>query len=518
MFQMTGEYFHNRAAFASRKISSLLIAVKSLWLTNPARRTVLLLFIFVPIFLTFAAVLPVNVVGPFDARTYEPVNDVQVSYSSAGAAVEPVTALAQTIAGAPDIGAAAVSISIWIIAIAACVTTVRRLHRNHWRPDFHAVAAGLKTAVITLFMLTVYTVFSLLVHIPNWRLTTQDSDIVVTELHTHTLGSHDGLISAKDNLRWQAQRGCSVVGVVEHCSPRGSLYAAAVAESDPLLPAVIPAVEVGTDGFGYITAYAIRGPMAKCIALNQWDSFIPRFHQSCQGVVLSMIMPRPDQERLKRLADLGIDGFEIANQGHPGSKTIRTAALSAAQDHHLPLVAATDWHGFGGILRAWTLFRVPRARSLSRAERAAAVLDALRRHDLADITPIVIGHIGEMSTAEKAFAPFIEVLRYALGLSPLRILAWWVWDIALFLIASALLYLGIHPSRMISAVALVSMGVAILVEALRLILAYLCGWSMYVFPLKIGIETLMVGAAAVICGVGIGWYSFASRQHRMTQT
>lgn len=499
----------------NRKISSLLITIKALWLITPARRIVLWFLISVPIFLTIAIVLPVNIVGPFNAETYGLVNDVRIGYSPMGAAVEPVTALAQIISGAPDIGVAAISISIWIIGIAACVTIVRRLRENHWQPNFRVAAAGLKTMLFAAFVLIVYGVFSLLVRIPNWRLTTQNPDIVVAELHTHTFDSHDGLISARDNLRWQAQRGCSVVGIVEHHSAKGSLYAATVAETDLSLPAVLPGVEVGTADFGYITAYAIDGQMAKCVDVKHWNSFIPRFHQNCQGVMLSMTAPNLTLKRLKKITDLGIDGFEIANQGHPSSPTIRKAVLAVADNHHLPLIAVTDWHGFGGILRAWTVFRIPHADSLSRTERVSAVFETLRRHDRADVTPVVIGRMGKMSSIEIIFAPFVEVMRYALALSPLRVLAWWFWDVALFLIVSGLFYLGIHPGRMISAAALILMGIAVSVEALRLIIAYINGQAAYVFPFLTGVETLGVGIAAIICGLNISRHSFSWRRHRM---
>src|SRR4030042_5481806 len=96
-----------------------LITVWSIWLAKPNRRIVLMLGAAFLLFLTLTAALPIDVVGPFDARTYEPVNSVLVKYSPAGAALEPVTALAHIIAEAPDMRVAFVSIPIWILGTVA---------------------------------------------------------------------------------------------------------------------------------------------------------------------------------------------------------------------------------------------------------------------------------------------------------------------------------------------------------------------------------------------------------------
>jgi hypothetical protein len=482
------------------------------WLGNPVRRAALLLGTATLILLTVIAALPIKVIGLVDARTYEPAKGMRLDFAPEGAALEPVTALAHIVMEAPDAQVAAVSVPIWIVGVVMCGAVISQLHRNRWRANWRTtVHTSMATAGAVVFVL-VYSMFALLVRIPNWRVIAQDPDIVLTDLHTHTFGSYDGLISAGDNLRWQAQRGCSVVAITEHNSPKGSLEAATVAENDESLPAVLPGVEIYLKEFGYLTAIAPREELAGFVLPRDRRSFISYFHQSCRGAVISM-MAHLTPERLQQAIDSGIDGLEIANQGHPSpAPALRKTVLSAADDHRLPLVAWTDWHGLGGILRAWTAVRVPHASTLSRAERAAAVLDALRRHECSKITPLVIGRMGQVSLARVIFAPFVESARYAASLSPLRVLAWWAWGVGLFLLATGLFYVGIRPSLLILAGMFAAMGTAVSVKSLQLILASACGQAPFFFPAKFGLASMAVGIAALLSGAVSGWLAVCQRR------
>jgi predicted metal-dependent phosphoesterase TrpH len=489
--------------------------VKSLlstWLAKPIRRAVLFFGLAALILLTVLAALPVNVIGPFDARTGEVARDVKVDYSPMGAALEPVTALAHVIAEAPDMRAAVISVPIWIVGLAVCGVAVSQLRRNRWRLSWRATTHTLRAAGVAIFLMAVYGMFALLVRIPNWRASSPDPDIVLAELHTHTFGSHDGLISARDCLQWHAQRGCGVVGVVEHAKPAGSLAAAALSESDESLPPVLPGLEINLKGEGYVSAIATREKLSPYPHAGEERPFIPWFHHNCEGVVLSLtyfLKPGSAEE----LAHEGLDGFDAVNDGHPGIlPSLKKEAVAAANTYHLPLVASTDWHGASGILRTWTAVRVPHAATLSRGQRAAGVLDALRRHERSNITPVVVGRMKEVSLARAILAPFAEGVRYALSLSLARVLAWWAWAAALFLAAAVLMRLGIHPGRMILAGILVAMGDAILLQGLRLIIAHTSGEAPCPLPVGVGLAAAAMGTAAILFGAISGWLAVARRQ------
>ncbi|MGA2094276.1 MAG: hypothetical protein ABSH16_12865 [Sedimentisphaerales bacterium] len=458
------------------------------------------------------AVIPVNVTGPFDARTDKPAPGIRLEYSPVGAVLEPVTAPAQIIVLAPDMWSAAISILIWSLALIACISAVKRLSRNYWRVNREIITGVLASVSSGLFVLILYSTFTAMVRIPNWRAVVEDPDIVLAELQTHTFGSHDGLISARDNLRWHGQRGCAVVAITEHDSPEGSLKAADLAESDESLPAVLPGVETGFDNFDYVIAITSKEQFLQ----NKFDirqkPFVPWFRRAYQGVVL-VLEDSIRAERVEQVVATGIDGFDVANDGHPSTSVkLRKAILSAAAHHHLPLVAWTDWHGIGGILRSWTAFRIPGAAALSRQQRATAVLDALRRHDCSNITPLTIGRIGRVTPARVLLAPFIESGRYALSLSAMRLLVWWIWAGAMFLFVTALMSLKINPWKTLLGTLQTAMGIAILVSCGRLFIAYATGEATYFFPVYIGLIASAVGIAAVLFGAFDIYFAVTRKQ------
>jgi hypothetical protein len=480
----------------------LKLTAVDVWLEKPARSAVLLAGIFILIFLTIMTAIPINVTGPFDARTFEPAEGVRLEYSPAGAALEPVTAPGQIMAMAPNGRAAIISVSIWFLILAGCIAAVGRLPGNHWRVNRRVIAGTLAAIVSGLFVLVLYGTFTVLVRIPNWRAVVQDTDIVLAELQTHTFGSHDGLISARDCLRWHGQRGCSVVAVTEHNFPEESLKAAALAENDESLPAVLPGVEIHIDNeLGYVVAIGPREAFLRNTFDRQRIPFMPYFHQTYEGVVLALEYSI-NTGMVEQLCDAGMDGFSVASDGHPNASIIhRKEVLAVAEAHHLPVVAWSDWHGISGILRTWTAIRVPNAAELSRQQRASAVLDALRRHDWSNITPLTVGRIGRVTPARVIFAPFTESVRYALGLSPARLLAWWIWAVVLFLLVTVLLHLGIRPGKTIRGAAQAAMGIAVLISCFRFFIAYALGQTTHFFPVYIGLMALPLGIAGVLLGV-----------------
>jgi predicted metal-dependent phosphoesterase TrpH len=66
------------------------------------------------------------------------------------------------------------------------------------------------------------------------------------DLHNHTAFSPDGLMSPAVLLAAAKARGLSCIAITDHNTIRGALQGAALAESDPTLPRVIPGMELST--------------------------------------------------------------------------------------------------------------------------------------------------------------------------------------------------------------------------------------------------------------------------------
>ncbi len=420
------------------------------------QRAILLLLLV----LTVAALSPWHPAGPFDPRTYARLAHMHLAYPLSSILWEPLTAPGNAIVGAPDFRLAFAVTAFWL-GVAAAIWAWRR-GGVWWR-------RGLRTTGWALFApwcLIAYMLFISHIHFPGWMLSSDDPNAVIADLHSHTLGSHDGLVRAPFNLSWHLARGFNVVAVTEHDDSRGSFYAQQIAAQQFPQLGVIPGVEVGDEYGGFLVGLGLKPGVP---VPNFWTDrqeysrrFVAAVHDQHHGAVISLAW-RLNVEAVHDLAAAGVDGFEIANNGHPDvPKAVRAAILDVAHKDHLVLVASSDWHGWGGAIRTWTVFHIPGASAMTPQQRADAVIATLRNHDVAAVTPVVAGRLGPPSIPRLIFAPLVETARYGAELSFPRLLGWWVWGGLLIAAAAALERRGLRPTRVLFTTWLGIIGVGLL--------------------------------------------------------
>jgi len=450
--------------------------------------------------LTALAALPFDPQGPFDARTLEPVGGMRLEYPAEGAAVEPLAALGWVLAGAPDYRAAAVSFLVWIPAL-ACVGSLLLDARGSRLPPGRRAKRALLAAAGSTALFVLYAAFALLVRLPGWRLRADDPDILLADLQSHTFGSHDGLVSAEESLRWHLERGFDVVAVTEHESARRSLEARAVSERAARLPAVITGAETRCLG-GYVLALGL-GDVAEFPWRVPDDELVGTLRRGHGAAVIALAWGL-DAERVRSLADSGVDGFEIANFGHPDvPEDVRAAILEENARRGLVLVSSTDWHGWGGFCRTWTAVRVKGASGISREARAHAVLDVLRSRRSGEAIPVVAGRLGPSSPLRAVFAPFVETVRYAMELSAARVFAWWVWAISVAGAAGFLRMARLRAGATLLAAALATLALPVAWRGATLVLARFSGEAWTDLALWTGLAACAIGLAALAAAAAI---------------
>ncbi len=328
---------------------------------------------------------------PIDARSGRHVADAWLAFPAWGALIEPVSALGHMLAGAPDMRVAIASTLAWIAAIALIYTLLWRLPARR--------AARLVVGSMLVYLL--YLCFVLLVPLPDWRFQSSDPQLIVADLHSHSLYSHDGLITPVRNLRMHKAHGYGIVGFTEHGNPVGA--AAAARFGGHGLPDTIPGIEVQTPSGEFLLAMGLKpGKPILTVLHDHADTlrFIHQVHDIHHGAVIALNF-RLTPDRVNRLADDGIDGFEIANAGHPSlSPALRQALLAIQRTRGLVLIASSDWHGWGGFFHTWTLIR-PRPAEIGATKRET-VLNVLRRHDADSVIPATADVMGKPSTARAS--------------------------------------------------------------------------------------------------------------------
>ena len=435
---------------------------------------------------------------PLDARTNLPLQatGVHFDWPLAATAIEPLTAPAAIIVGAPNYIVAGLAAFLWLAVIVVIACGYRLLRRRE-RPAYRVLAEACGAALSVMLVAGLYLAFVILVPLPSWLLVVSDPEIVVADLHSHTLLSYDSFASCRSNLTYHRGRGYSIVAVTEHPPEENRASLPSCANVRGKLPEVITGIELASAREKYLLLLGIPPdfPPYRLYERRHSDhdgdglpALIEAVH-SAGGAVIALSFNLREND-LEALVDAGVDGFEIANFGHPKlSDALKVALVAVQRSRHVALIAVSDWHGWGGFARTWTLIRPSASPS---ASRSARVLDVLRAHDVDAVTPVIYHEFGQPTLLAAAVAPFVETLKYARELTPMRLASWWLWMCVLAASAMWLRRRGFKPTPSFAGGAMLLLGAGFLVRGAVLIADWAAG-TPYWFPLRI---------AGVCCGLG----------------
>lgn len=444
--------------------------------------------------LTILSCLPSAPQGPFDARSYTRLAGVRVEPHAWTALIEPLFSPMEIVAGAPNFLVAAVSLLLWVFLGALAWKMFMQLRAGKNQGRFLVALAGIQSALIATSSLLLLLFLCVIGRVPGWRLVVEDPNLIVADLHTHTVISHDGLVSMLTNLDWHRSCGYDMEVFIEHDNLVAHKLSGLSAARMSRLPAFLSGIEVHT------------GPRAMAIGICQnpdipigptgdTAAFVQKIHKGCGGAVIVVTLKNLKAGDVTRLADEGVDGFEIANCGHPGlPEDLRRQVLATCASRGLMLVADTDWHGWSGITRTWTVIRAPGAAGLTGSARAQVVLDKLREHKSSDIIPVVAGYMGQPSPVRAVFAPLVEGIRYCMEMSAAQVISWWLWAWAVFALWIAIEKRGLCPGDILPALLVWSTSVCLILAGISQVMQ---GKGTTGFGVRIGLITIGVGVIAL---------------------
>jgi hypothetical protein len=423
-------------------------------------------------------------------------------------AIEPFLAVFHMILGAPNYHIAGISTACWLfiggmsVALVVRRKRAQRLHLKLFRSAMFA------SGVVLLFIS--YLGFAMLVPLPSGSLVLKDSGAIVADLHSHTVASHDAIASPQQNLRIHQDRGYGVVAWTEHYPGPWPSTISMADLADGRSPEVIPGLEISItidDRNYHLLLLRIRPDVAleawlpKLVDDQMLRSFCDMIH-AADGVVVAVNWKLNEQDIGRLVAD-GVDGFEIANLGHPWiSSTIHAAMIKAQRSHNVALIANSDWHGWSGFFRTWTVVKSTDAK-ISRADE---VISALRKRDVERIIPVVSQMFETPSTLRIIFSPFAEALRYGGALQPLQLVSWWIWTLSLIWVSSWIRRVRLNPARIFLAVIAMTLGFGLMFRGFDLLIMSYHGVH-HKFPLKVG----LLGSALGIATLFAAWWMTRNR-------
>ncbi|MGA2225800.1 MAG: hypothetical protein ABSH41_15305, partial [Syntrophobacteraceae bacterium] len=122
------------------------------------------------------------------------------------------------------------------------------------------------------------------------------------------------------------------------------------------------------------------------------------------------------------------------------------------------------------------------------------------------------GYMGEPSMMRAIFSPVAETLRYAQELSPVRVMSWWFWGWAVFVLWALLRRTGAHPGRVLLALLIGGTGLGLIVSGVSLIGQGAGGAASY--SVHIGLMALSAGAAAFLAALIEGLVIVRKRRYQ----
>ncbi len=382
------------------------------------------------VILTVLACLPYAPQGPFNPVNYTRLPGMSLRQHRWTAFIEPFFAPLKIIAGAPDFKIAAVVSLVWFFFGASAWRMFLEFRKG--QAFVCVVQRGIGSAVVATLTVMLLICFFALARIPGWKLVVKDPNLIVADLHCHTVISHDALVSQRTNIYWHKSCGYNMEAITENEYLVDHLIHGLSPSTLDRLPALMSGVENHAGKRAICVALCPNPDFRLGTSPRQAAWFAEKIHQE-GGALWVCTLKNLKNGDIARLADDGVDGFEIANEGHPDlPQRLRRQILSVGRARGLIFVASSDYHGWCGLARTWNVIRAPGKTAPSRSQRIDIVLRTLRGHDTADFIPVVAGRMGYPSTVRAVFSPFAETARYAMELSPIRVISWWLWGWGLF--------------------------------------------------------------------------------------
>ena len=373
-----------------------------------------------------------------------------------------------------------------------------------------------------LFIL--YFSFVLLVPLPNWSLEKDRADLIVADLHSHSLLSHDGVVTLQDNLRMHGQRGYNLVALTNHASVTNGVIAYQAAYG--VMPEAVPGMEIPVyyGGHFYLSVVGMHADMhlpdglvwyqgevkppmaAEALPEHCWTvkKLIQCVHE--HGGAIAVVALHLDAEEVRGLAGAGVDAFEIVNFGHHSlPEDVRQVMLQVEKEQGIALIASNDWHGWTGMLNTWTLIQNDDIHD----SLETRVLNVLRQHHGDAVIPVTAYPIHEMSVMEMIGAPFMAVFQYAKTLSKAQLTAWWGYFFIFMLLAKHWRWQKVSLSMATQHLLLLGMSTALLWHGISLYQAWLISEIRPPLAWQVSLYSMVVASFVLFLeGYRLRWLMF----------
>ncbi len=380
---------------------------------------------------------PIHII---DALTSEPVPGFGIHISVWRVLFEPFTGPLLYYLRADQPALEFAVLLLWILALSLLVTLVRLfLPRNKvtGNPKLNGVFSWLKTA--PMIVATWLGLLWLIIYIPlpaNTIVNQQEHTILINT-HSHSEYSHDGIISTKGLQKWHKRNGYDAFFITDHNHHQHTMEAVK-AQEQGMLPET-PLLMVGEEysGSNHMT---LLGLTRNFITRGLSDQQVIDSTHDDNGVVIVAHWFDGERESIPFFLDMGVDGFEVANQanGLTYERRIFNNITEACTSNGLIMNGAADYHGYGSSCFVWNALEIPDWHQMDPVQKRESIMQLLRGRDMTRIRVLLYHDQNTFDRSRVLLSPLYNVVNYFRTLNVLQLLSWFLWLVLLAILKNRL--------------------------------------------------------------------------------
>jgi hypothetical protein len=319
----------------------------------------------------------------------------------------------------------------WILAITLLLSVIKETKK------LAGLLSWLKTAF--LIVATWLALLWLIIYIPlpaNTIVNQQEHSILINT-HSHSEYSHDGIISTKGLQKWHKKNGFDAFFITEHNHHAHSMEAVKAQEQGSFLD--IPLMMVGEEfsGSNHITLLGLK---RNFITRGLTDQQVIDSTHDDRGVAIVAHWFDGENESIPYYLDMGVDGFEIANQayGLAYEQRIFRDITETCISNGLLLVGAADYHGYGSSCFVWNALEIPGWHQMESGQKRESIMEVLRRKDMSKIRVLLYHDRNVSSRSLVILSPLFNFVNYFRTLNFVQVLSWIIWLVLLAILLKRL--------------------------------------------------------------------------------
>lgn len=421
------------------------------------------------ILITLLELVPAGTYTLLNAATYTPVKGFKLIIPWIKYIFEPFIGIPVYLSTTHYIKAESISLFIWGILFILLYTTIKKRYSK--------IPVYIMTYMLGFSLFAVYVLFT---KFPLLGVMPENSSYCLVDPHSHTFYSHDGLVSPMQNMQWHINQGFTGWYVTEHYNISGAINEQDLAIMSGYTSMIGEEVRVDNDPHFFL-ALGLTAPVS-AHDITTVSALTSAVHKHGGAVVLALWW-LDGKTDLEHYVKDGVDAFEIANAGHKQRlyASVRRMTYRMSQKYHIPLIASSDWHGWGNYAYTWTAFKISGGCGGNPSGLNNEIISLLRNNkddrQNNKIIPIIYDYPYQYwGTLRFIFGPFFDFYYYFSTLPFKGYVSWVVWTVLLWVIYT--IYTWMHKQffykkqKLLGHMLFITAGIMALYHAVKMIIGF----------------------------------------------